>query len=67
MAAALEQFPFQLKGFHSANGSEFINYQVAAMLHKLLMEQTKSRPRHSNHNGLVEARNAAVVRKEVNI
>jgi transposase InsO family protein len=65
LAAALEQFPFQLKGFHSDNGSEFINHQVAAMLQKLLIEQTKSRPRHSNDNGLVEAKNGAVVRKHM--
>ena len=29
-------------GFHSDNGSEFINHTVAAMLNKLLIEQTKS-------------------------
>lgn len=27
------------------------------------IEQTKSRPRHSNDNGLVEAKNGAVIRK----
>src|SRR5450631_1042379 len=63
LEAALEQFPFRIKGFHSDNGSEFINYQVAAMLQKLFIEQTKSRPRHSNDNGLVESKNGAVVRK----
>jgi transposase InsO family protein len=65
LEAALAQFPFQLKGFHSDNGSEFINYQVAGMLNKLLMEQTKSRPRRSNDNGLVESKNGAVVRKHM--
>ena len=29
------------------------------------MEQTKSRPRHSNNNGLVEAKNGAVIRKHM--
>ena len=29
------------------------------------MEQTKSRPRHSNDNGLVEAKNGAVIRKHM--
>ena len=33
------------------------------MLNKLLIEQTKSRPRHSNDNGLAESKNGAVVRK----
>jgi hypothetical protein len=32
---------------------------VAELLNKLLIEQTKSRPRRSNDNGLVEAKNAA--------
>ena len=35
------------------------------LLNKLLVEQTKSRPRHSNDNGLVEAKNGAVVRKHM--
>jgi hypothetical protein len=30
-----------------------------------LIEQTKSRPRHSNDNGLVEAKNVAVIRKHM--
>lgn len=65
LTALLEQFPFQLHGFHSDNGSEFINYPVAALLNKLLMEQTKSRPHHSNDNGLAETKNGAVVRKHM--
>jgi transposase InsO family protein len=61
----LEQFPFRIRGFHSDCGSEFINHRVARLLNKLLIEQTKSRPRHSNDNGLVEAKNGAVVRKHM--
>jgi transposase InsO family protein len=61
----LEQFPFQIKGFHSDNGSEFINHAVAKLLNKLLVEQTKSRPRRSNDNGLAEAKNGAVIRKHM--
>jgi len=53
----LAQFPFHIRGFHSDNGSEFINHTVAEMLNKLLVEQTKSRPRHSNDNGLAETKN----------
>ena len=63
--AMLEQFPFRIRGFHSDNGSEFINHTVAQLLNKLLIEQTKSRPRRSNDNGLVEAKNGAVVRKHM--
>lgn len=35
------------------------------MLKKLLVEQKKSRPRRSNDNGLVEAKNGAVIRKHM--
>lgn len=65
MEAILEQFPFRILGFHSDNGSEFINHTVATLLNKLLIEQTKSRPRHSNDNGLAETKNGAVVRKHM--
>jgi hypothetical protein len=65
LEAMLEQFPFHIRGFHSDNGSEFINHTVAKLLEKMLVEQTKSRPRHSNDNGLAEAKNGAVVRKHM--
>lgn len=65
LKAMLAQFPFQIRSFHSDNGSEFINHTVAKLLNKLLIEQTKSRPRHSNDNGLAEAKNGAVVRKHM--
>jgi len=59
----LEQFPFKLLGFHADNGSEYVNHRVAALLDKLRIEFTRSRPRHSNDNGLAETKNGAVVRK----
>lgn len=59
----LDAFPFVIKGFHSDNGSEYVNQRVAQMLEKLWIEFTKSRPRHTNDNALVEGKNAAVVRK----
>ena len=65
LEAMLAQFPFRIHGFHSDNGSEFINHTVARLLNKLLIEQTKSRPRHSNDNGLVESKNGAVIRKHI--
>lgn len=61
----LDGFPFVILGFHSDNGSEYINYQVAKLLEKLRVEFTKSRPRHSNDNALAESKNAAVVRKHL--
>ena len=61
----LAQFPFVIRGFHSDNGSEFINYTVAGLLDKLLIEQTKSRAHRTGDNGLVESKNGAVVRKHM--
>ncbi len=65
LEAMLRQFPFRILGFHSDNGSEFINRIVAELLNKLLIEQTKSRPRHCNDNALVECKNGAVIRKHM--
>lgn len=65
LEAMLDQFPFRILGFHSDNGSEYINHDVSRLLGKLLIEQTKSRSRHSNDNGLVEAKNGAVIRKHL--
>jgi transposase InsO family protein len=69
LAGALEgllnQFPFSIRGFHSDNGSEFVNRTVAEILNKLLIRFTKSRPRHSNDNGLVESKNGSVIRKNL--
>jgi IS30 family transposase len=65
LASMLQQFPFVIRGFHSDNGSEFVNHTVAKLLDKLLIEQTKSRPRHSNDNGLVEGKNGAVIGKHM--
>jgi transposase InsO family protein len=61
----LGQFPFVIRGFHSDNGSEFINYTVVKLLGKLLIEQTKSRAHRSGDNGLVESKNGAIVRKHM--
>jgi len=59
----LAGFPFVVLGFHADNGSEYINYTVARLLEKLRIEFTRSRPRHSNDNGLAETKNGAIVRK----
>jgi transposase InsO family protein len=63
--AMMQQFPFRILGFHTDNGSEFINRTVAQLLNKLLIEQTKSRPRQSGDNGLIETKNGAVIRKHM--
>ena len=54
-----------IRGFHSDNGSEFINYTVARLLEKLLIEQTKSRAHRTGDNGLVESKNGAIIRKHM--
>ena len=59
----LEGFPFPVLGFHSDNGSEYINKRLTELLEKLLIEFTKSRSRHGNDNALAESKNGAVVRK----
>ena len=58
-------FPFVVRGFHSDNGSEYANRQVAALLEKPRAEFTRSRPRRSNDNALVESKNASVVRRHL--
>jgi transposase InsO family protein len=66
LEALLQSFPFPILGFHSDNGSEYINRHVAQLLNKLLIEeQTKSRSRHSNDNAQAESKNGAIVRKHL--
>lgn len=61
----LEQmFPFGILGLHADNGSEFVNHATERLLRELEVEFTRSRARHSNDNGLVESKNASVVRKQ---
>ena len=61
----LERFPFEILGFHSDNGGEYVNYQVAAILNKIKVDQTKSRSRRTNDNALVESKNGSVIRKHM--
>lgn len=61
----INSLPFQVIEFHSDNGSEYINKQVAAMLNRLRIKQTKSRPRRHNDNALVECKNGSVIRKQL--
>jgi len=65
LEAILHQYPFRILGFHSDNGSEFLNRRVAKMLNKLLAEFTKSRANRSTDNALIEGKNGAVVRKHI--
>lgn len=65
LAALLDAFPFVILGFHSDNGSEYINARVAALLTKLHAEFTKSRARRTNDNALAESKNGSVIRKHL--
>ena len=65
LEALLRLFPFDVLGFHADNGSEYVNRRVAKLLNKLHVEFTKSRPRRSNDNALVEGKNAHVVRRHL--
>lgn len=61
----IEQFPYRVINFYSDNGSEYINKVVADLLNKLMIKQTKSRARHCNDNALVECKNGAIIRKNM--
>jgi transcriptional regulator with XRE-family HTH domain len=65
LEAVLSAFPFVVRGFHSDNGSEFINVVAAKLLNSLLIEQTKSRSGRTNDNALVEGKNGSVIRKHM--
>ena len=65
LAEALRFFPFVIIGFHSDNGGENINSEVAKVLQKRLIEQTKSRSGRCNDNALIESKNGSVVRKHM--
>jgi hypothetical protein len=60
----LRAYPFVVWNFHSDNGSEYINARVARLLQKMIVEQTKSRSRHTNDNALVEGKNN-IIRKHM--
>ena len=65
LEAILHQYPFCILGFHSDNGSEFLNERIATILNKLLIEFTKSRAYRTTDNALVEGKDGAVVRKHI--
>jgi hypothetical protein len=63
LEVAINGFPFKIRGFHSDNGSEYINKPVAELLKKLDIDFTKSRSRKSTDNALAESKNNSVIRK----
>jgi transposase InsO family protein len=65
LEAMLHQFPFRILGFHSDNGSEYVNWEVAKLLKSLLIEFTRSRANRTQDNALVEGKNGAIIRKHI--
>lgn len=65
LEAILHQFPFRILGFHTDNGSEYLNYGVDRLLKALLIEFTKSRANRTQDNALVEGKNGAIIRKHI--
>jgi len=69
VAAALTRlqlrFPFAVLGIHSDNGSEFINYHLAAWCTTRKITFTRGRPHHSNDQAHVEQKNWTIVRQAV--
>jgi len=60
-----DSLPFELLGFDSDNGSEFLNYHLLRHLHhrKQPVQFTRSRPYHKNDNAHVEQKNWTQVRQ----
>jgi hypothetical protein len=50
----LEQFPFEILGFHADNGSEYVNHRVVKMLDKLRIEFTRSKRSANPSSKLIE-------------
>src|ERR1700739_3643727 len=67
VAAALQaiavELPFALVGFHSDNGSQFINHHLLRWADALQITFTRARPHHSNDNTHVEQKNYSIVRR----
>ena len=59
----ISAFPFTVRAFHTDNGSEYVNREVADLLRLHIPTFTKSRPRRSNDNALVESKNGSIVRR----
>lgn len=58
-----EELPFEIKGFDSDNGGEFINYALYEYLNKKRVKFTRSRPYKKNDNAHVEQKNWTHVRQ----
>jgi len=55
--------PFNWKGIHSDNGTEFINHHLYAYCLNTNLEFSRSRPYHKNDNCFVEQKNSTHIRQ----
>jgi len=64
IACIEKNLPFEILGFDSDNGSEFLNYHLIDYFHKRPKKVgfTRSRPYHKNDNAYVEQKNYTHVR-----
>ena len=60
-----EQLPFQLRGLHSDNGSEFLNGLLLEYCRAEQIAFSRSRPYRKNDNAHIEQKNWTLVRKLV--
>ena len=44
IALLVDGFPFEIRGFHSDSGSEYVNHEIARLLEKLRIEATQVAP-----------------------
>jgi len=65
LESIIARFPFKIINFHTDNGSEYINHQVANLLNVQNISLTKSRSQRSNDNALAESKNCSIVRKHL--
>jgi hypothetical protein len=58
-------FPFEIKGLHPDNGSEFLNYLVMDWCRDHEVILSRGRPYHKNDNAHVEQKNWTLVRRHI--
>ena len=60
-----QALPFELRGIHSDNGSEFINHHLVAYCRTHRIQFTRGRPYKKDDNAHIEQKNWTHVRKLV--
>ena len=58
----IRSYPLVIRGFHTDNGSEYVNWGADRLLKWLQIDFTRSRARRSHVNALVESKNGSSIR-----